>query len=203
MAKKTSTTVVPTSATTDTTLAAKKATKAKVSKIPKTSKVALLPQDAPVVDAVVTAADPADEVPTDPKKRNMTAVSTDFVSHVHTQLSEELAAKLKQKDVKELCEAFVKALVDDVKDGKAVSFTNNMSFRRKLRGARTYKNLKTGDPMKKEQHYVISMEVKPALKRVIETLPVVPEPEKKPKVVKKKGGEAEGAEAGVDDQVAV
>ena len=100
-----------------------------------------------------------------PKKRNMTAVSTDFVSSVQASLSEELSAKLKVKDVKEICEAFVKTLVEKVQAGDTVSFTNNMTFKRQVRSARTYKNLKTGDPIKKPSHYVMSMQVKPALKK--------------------------------------
>jgi len=107
-----------------------------------------------------------------PKKRNMTAVSSDFVSTVQGQLSEELSGKLKIKDVKELCEAFVKTLVDKVRGGETVSFTNNMTFKRQVRSARTYKNLKTGDPIKKPPHYVMSMQIKPALKKQFDDLPV-------------------------------
>lgn len=107
-----------------------------------------------------------------PKKRNMTAVSSDFVSTVQQSLSEELSKKLKVKDVKEICEAFVKVLVDKVKEGTTVSFTNNMTFKRQVRSKRTYKNLKTGDPIEKPPHYVMCMQVKPALKKVFDEIKV-------------------------------
>jgi nucleoid DNA-binding protein len=107
-----------------------------------------------------------------PKKRNMTAVPSDFVSQVQNQLPEDLAAKLKVKDVKEICELFVKTLVDKVKAGQTVSFTNNMTFKRQVRNARTYKNLKTGEAINKPPHYVLSMQVKPALKKVFDDLVV-------------------------------
>jgi nucleoid DNA-binding protein len=123
--------------------------------------------------APVKKSEPTEEVVDGVKaKRNMTAVSSDFVSTVQAALSEELAAKLKVKDVKELCEAFVKTLVDKVRSGETVSFTNNMTFKRQVRSARTYKNLKTGDPIKKPPHYVMSMQIKPALKKVFDELEV-------------------------------
>jgi nucleoid DNA-binding protein len=107
-----------------------------------------------------------------PKKRNMTAVSSDFVSTVQTALPEDLVAKLKVKDVKELCETFVKVLVDKVKTGQTVSFTNNMTFKRQVRSKRVYKNLKTGEPIEKPPHYVMSMQIKPALKKVFDDIKV-------------------------------
>jgi nucleoid DNA-binding protein len=107
-----------------------------------------------------------------PKKRNMTAVPSDFVTQIHQQLSADLAAKLKVKDIKDICELFVKTLVDKVKAGQAVSFTNNMTFKRQVRSARTYKNLKTGDAINKPPHYVLCMQVKPALKKAFDDIVV-------------------------------
>lgn len=106
------------------------------------------------------------------KKRNMSAVSAEFVGKVQESLSEDLRAKLKQKEVKELCEAFVKTLVDTVKTGKAVNFTNHMSFARKLRTARVYQNLKTKEKIDKPAHYVFAMTVKPNLKKAFDAVPV-------------------------------
>ena len=106
------------------------------------------------------------------KKRNMSAVSGEFVSNVSAALPEELKAKLKVKDIKEICETFVKVLVDTVKDGKTVNFTNHMSFARRLRAARVYQNLKTQEKINKSAHYVLTMTVKPNLKKQFDTLAV-------------------------------
>lgn len=108
----------------------------------------------------------------EPKKRNMSAVSSEFVTTVQSNVSEDLRSRLKAKDVKELCEAFVKVLVDTVKTGKNVNFTNNMGFARRLRAARTYKNLKTQEKIEKAPHYVFTMTVKPCLKKAFDELPV-------------------------------
>ena len=110
------------------------------------------------------------------KKRNMTAVPNGFVTAVMHSLPEDLATKLKNKELKEICEAFVKTLVDNVKKGETVSFTNNMTFKRQQRCARTYKNLKTGEAINKPPHYVLCMQVKPALKKAFDELEVAPVP---------------------------
>ena len=109
-----------------------------------------------------------------PKKRVMTAVPSSFVSAVESALSPELVEKLKTKGVKEVCEAFVKTLVNEVKTGKTVSFTNNFTFARRVRTARNYKNLKTGDPINKPAHFVMTMSVKPALKKDFDTITCEP-----------------------------
>ena len=106
----------------------------------------------------------------------MTAVPSEFVSAVHQALTPELSQKLKVKDVKELCELFVKTLVDKVKNGDTVSFTNNMTFKRQQRCARTYKNLKTGEAINKPPHYVMCMQVKPALKKAFDEVVVADAP---------------------------
>lgn len=126
---------------------------------------------APAKKAPAKKAAKADSAPADgPKKRVMTAVPSSFVSAVEATLSPELVEKLKTKGVKEVCEAFVKTLVNEVKCGKTVSFTNNFTFARRVRTARNYKNLKTGDPINKPAHYVMTMSVKPALKKEFDTL---------------------------------
>lgn len=114
------------------------------------------------------------------KKRNMSAVSSDFVSALHQQLPSELQQSLKIKEVKEIAETFIKTLVDKVKNGETVSFTNHMTFKRQVRGPRTYTNLKTQEPIEKAPHYVLSMQVKPALKRAFDDVEVVVEPKNAP-----------------------
>jgi len=116
-------------------------------------------------DKDVPKADATSEVVDAKKPRNMSACSTDFVSTVYNSLSSELSQKLKPKDVKEVCEAFVKTLVSNVIDGKNVNFTNHMSFARRVRAARVYKNLKTKESITNPKHYVMTMTVKPNLKK--------------------------------------
>ncbi len=126
---------------------------------------------APAKRTPKAAATPAAAADSDgPKKRVMTAVPSSFVSAVESALSPELVEKLKTKGVKEVCEAFVKTLVNEVKTGKTVSFTNNFTFARRVRTARNYKNLKTGDPINKPAHFVMTMSVKPALKKDFDTI---------------------------------
>lgn len=126
------------------------------------------PKKAPAKKAPVAKSLPGDAA----KKRNMSAVSSEFVSNVQSTLSEDLKNKLKTKEVKEVCEAFIKVLVGSVKDGKNINFTNNMSFVRKLRAARSYKNLKTQEKIEKPAHYVFTMTVKPNLKKLFDALPI-------------------------------
>ena len=141
-----------------------------VKKDPTAEKKPRAPRKAPVKKAV--AVDENGEV----KKRVMSAVSADFVSKVNSSLSEDVKAKLKVKDIKEICETFVKVLVDTVKEGKTVNFTNHMSFARRLRAARTYQNLKTQQKINKDAHYVLAMTVKPNLKKQFDTLEVEAKP---------------------------
>jgi nucleoid DNA-binding protein len=101
-------------------------------------------------------------------KRNVSAISVDFANTVKGALSFDL----NQKQVKEVCETFLQVLVDKVKAGETVSFTNNMTFKRQVRSARTYKNLKTGDTINKPKHFVLTMQVRPALKKVFDDIEV-------------------------------
>ena len=122
--------------------------------------------------AAKKAAATTDAADGEAKKRNMSAVSGEFVSQVQKALPEDLSAKLRVKDVKEICEAFVKTLVGNVMDGKNVNFTNHMSFARRVRAARVYKNLKTKESIEKPKHYVLSMTVKPNLKKAFDAIEV-------------------------------
>lgn len=135
-------------------------------KSPKVRKTPVKPRAKKAVKSVPTTSEATDSSDADlEKKRVMSAVSSDFVNSVEKLLSEDLSAKLKAKDIKAVCEAFVKTLVGEVKEGKTVTFTNNVTFKRVLRGARTHKNPRTGAQVEKPAHYVMTMEVKPALKR--------------------------------------
>lgn len=102
------------------------------------------------------------------KKRVTSAVSDSFVKKVR----DVLEGSKSTKELKPICEAFVKALVEAVKQGESVSFTNNMTFKRVIRDDRTHKNPKTGEEVFKPAHYVFAMEVKPSLKKKFEEIEV-------------------------------
>lgn len=106
------------------------------------------------------------------KPRTMSACSSEFVSSVQASLSEELSSKLKVKELKEICETFVKTLVTSVLEGKNINFTNHMSFARKVRAARVYKNLKTKESITKPKHYVMTMAIKPHLRKQFDEIPL-------------------------------
>lgn len=101
--------------------------------------------------------------------KTVSSVSGDFVKAIKENLGE---TKLTNKDIKAIAESFIQVLVSQLKEGKSVSFTNHFTFKRALRGDRTHKNPKTGEEVFKKAHYVLSVDVKPSLKKVIESLPV-------------------------------
>lgn len=103
------------------------------------------------------------------EKRVINAVPTEFVKQIKEDLGE---TKLTSKEIKAVAESFVRVLVNQIKSGSSVSFTNNMTFKRALRGDRTHKNPKTGEEVFKKAHYVMCMDVKPALKKVFEEIKV-------------------------------
>lgn len=106
------------------------------------------------------------------KKRTVSIVSQDFADKVHKQLNSQVKDKLSNKDTKVIVESFIKTLIGDVKEGKHVSFTNMMTFKRVVRDDRVHKNPKTGGDVFKPAHYVMSMEVKPSLKKEFECISV-------------------------------
>jgi nucleoid DNA-binding protein len=80
---------------------------------------------------------------------------------------------------RKVCDAFMAALISQVKSGKSVSFKNCVTFKRVFRGDRNHKNPKTGDTIFKKAHYVISMDVKPALRKEFEDIVVSEEDKEK------------------------
>jgi len=121
--------------------------------------------------------------------RIVNAVPSSFVKQIKESLPESI--KLRQKDLKVVCEVFIKTLVDQVKTGNTVSFTNNMTFKRVKRDDRMHKNPKTGEEVFKPAHYVMTMEVKPMLKKKFEGVTVTDEP--------KKGGASESEQEGAEE----
>lgn len=107
----------------------------------------------------------AEEV-TSKTKKTTSAVTEGFVKRVKENLPSSI--KLTSKEVKTICETFIKVLVQQVQSGENVSFTNNMTFKRVIRDDRMHKNPKTGEEVFKPAHYVMVMEVKPTLKRLFQ-----------------------------------
>lgn len=141
-----------------------KATATPVSPAPKAKK----PRAPPKPKAAATEPATTDAPDSTPNKRNVSAVSIDFANSVKGALSFDI----NQKQVKEVCEAFLQVLVNKVKAGDTVSFINNMTFKRQMRSGRTYKNLKTGETINKPKHFVLTMQVRPALKKVFDEIEV-------------------------------
>lgn len=103
------------------------------------------------------------------KKRVISTISPSFVEAMMIATNGQLS----KNDTKSFCEKFVKVLVTKVKNGENVGFRNNIIFSRALRKARTYKNPKTKESVDKEAHYIMTMRVKPTLKRAFEEIEIV------------------------------
>lgn len=102
-------------------------------------------------------------------------------------------SSFKKKDVKAITDLFVKTMVSMVMAGDKVTLTNHMSFKRALRKERDHKvpskiKGESGKVVHKDAHYVMTMEVKPALKAKFEEIEVaaVEKPVKSEKARKEK-----------------
>ncbi len=82
-------------------------------------------------------------------------------------------------ETRKVCDSFIKALIAQVKTGKSVSFKNCITIKRVLRGDRIHKNPKTGESIPKKAHYVMTMDVKPALRKEFEEIEVTEEDKEK------------------------
>lgn len=110
------------------------------------------------------------------KQRSVNVVPTELMDRVRKQLetnTPELAKKLSKNELKIIGEMLINNLVQMVmNDGKNVSFTHNMTFKRTLRDDRTCKNMQTKDTFVKAAHYVFTMDVMPKLKKEFENVQV-------------------------------
>jgi nucleoid DNA-binding protein len=142
-------------------MAPKTATKAAAKKV--------VPVEEPIIKEVVedVAAEESDGSTDSKKSRKVTnAVPDSLVKLVKANLPTEIQdLKLTQKSIKAICESFVKTMITEVKNGNNITLTNHMTFKRVLRNDRTHKNPKTGEEIFKPAHYVMTMDVKPALKK--------------------------------------
>lgn len=128
-----------------------------------------------VEETAAPSSDGADVTKTTTAKE-VSSIPSNIIKLVAKELPPSVTKKdMTQKDIKAVCESFLSVLVKAVKAGESVSFTNKMTFKRVHRGARVHKNPKTGEEIHKEAHYVMSMDIKPFLKREFEAIPIVAE----------------------------
>ena len=80
--------------------------------------------------------------------------------------------KMTEADVKSVISLAFTNIISTVEGGDSVTFTNVVTFKRSLRGARVHKNPKTGAPIEKPAHYVLTMDMKSALKKHFADIPV-------------------------------
>ena len=108
----------------------------------------------------------------DEKKRVVKGcVPMDLVRQVmkHSEFPE---GAINQTKVKTILDLFIKTVVENVKNGDNVTLTNYMTFKRTLRAERTHKIPKTDNTVTKPAHMVMTIDIKPALKKEFEAIPV-------------------------------
>lgn len=108
-------------------------------------------------------------------KKTLSPVPMPLVKRVADTLGDEIG-KVTLKDIKAICEAFVKTIVQETLQGSTVALPNFMTFKRVLRNQRTHKNPKTKEEIVKPAHYVLTMDVKAQLKKSFEGVEVVAKP---------------------------
>lgn len=137
---------------------------------PKTATKTSVPAKAPV--AKKPAAPKAVKAkPADGEKKTLSPVPMPLAQKVAKTLGDDVP-KLTQKDVKAVCEAFVKVIVSETMLGNTVALPNYLTFKRVLRKERTHKNPQTKEAIVKPAHYVLSMDVKASLKKQFEEVKV-------------------------------
>ena len=113
-------------------------------------------------------------------------VSMEFVKVVKGALPDDIKVDLTRTDLKLICETFVKTIISQVMSGEKVTLTNHMTFKRTLRKERKHVNpqkynTKNTDAdfemITKPAHYILSMDVKPALKKVFEAIEIAEDEE--------------------------
>lgn len=124
-------------------------------------------------------------------KKVLSPVPMPLAKKVAEAVQEEV--KVSQKDVKAICEAFIRTIVKETMSGNTVALPNFFTLKRVLRKARTHKNPQTKEEIHKPAHFVLSMDVKTNLKQQFEKLDVTDAPAPKAKKAQK-GGAADVAD---------
>jgi len=75
-------------------------------------------------------------------------------------------------ETKQVCEAFMHTIVDNVMRGNNIALINYMTFKRVLRQARAHSNPQTGEPIMVDKHYVMGVDIKKDLKQAFKSIAV-------------------------------
>lgn len=146
---------------------------------------------APPAKVAKTGSKPVSK-PEKKERKVVNAVPLSLVKLVHEVLkgSDDLKDEVRnitQKDLKSICETFVKTMIEQVKSGETVTFTKHLTLKRVLRAERTHVNpTDRSQEFQKPAHYIISMDVKPSLKKQFEEIDIVEDEQPKPKKTSKK-----------------
>lgn len=109
--------------------------------------------------------DSGDEKDKDKKRIVNGCVSVDLVKQMMTTLPDDVTNNINQKTIKMICDTFVKTVVENVKNGNNVTLTNYLTFKRVLRSERVHKVPLADRTVTKPAHFVMTVDVKPALKK--------------------------------------
>ena len=77
-----------------------------------------------------------------------------------------------EAEVHAICESMMTLIIEKVKKGETVSFTNFLKFQRTVNKARTFKNPKSDAETTKPTRYGISVKVMPATRLALEQIPM-------------------------------
>ncbi len=124
-------------------------------------------------DGVVNSDAPVNsdsEATGDKKKRIVNGcVSMEIVKQVAAAIPD---VDMSQKNIKLILDTFVKTVIENCKSGTNVTLTNYMTFKRSERQERTHKVPNSDKTVVKPKHYVLTIDVKPALKKQFEEIVV-------------------------------
>lgn len=98
-------------------------------------------------------------------------VSMTLIKKMTAKYGDDLP-EMDPKQLKIICDALIKTIVTEVMDGNNVTLMNHMSFKRVKRAARTHRIPKSTEVITKPAHFVMTMDVKPALKKTFTEIDV-------------------------------
>ena len=123
------------------------------------------------------------------KEEAATPVVAEGDSHIRHCISDTYAKKVLEfintdeptqslnvtiKAAQTLLNGFVRMLIADTAAGRVNSITNFVTFKREVRKARDHKNPQTLDVVHVPDHYVMKVDIKPAVKNLLKALPIDP-----------------------------
>lgn len=99
-------------------------------------------------------------------------VPLSLMKKVKNQIKDNNICDKSLTDIKIVCQTFVDLIIHETKIGNTISLPNHMTFKRIVRKQRKHHNPKTREEIMKPPHYVMSMDVKPALKQKYSNIPI-------------------------------